>query len=52
MKSKAYYLRLLVHVGMNDAASWNLGRIKEDCKALRVQAKSIGAQVIFLLFYR
>ncbi|XP_040977090.1 uncharacterized protein LOC121232754 [Aquila chrysaetos chrysaetos] len=32
---------------MNDTASRNLGRIKEDYKALGMQAKSIGAQVIF-----
>ncbi|GAB0204056.1 hypothetical protein GRJ2_002871200 [Grus japonensis] len=32
---------------MNDTASRNLGRIKEDYKALGVQVKNIGAQVIF-----
>jgi len=34
-------------VGTNDTASQNLGRIKEDFKALRVHEKSIDAQVIF-----
>ena len=47
VKSTDYYLLLLFHVGMNDTTSWNLGRIKEDYKALGVQVKSIGAQVIF-----
>jgi len=32
---------------MNDTSSWSLGRIKEDYKALGVQAKSIAAQVLF-----
>ena len=47
VKSTDYYPLLLFHVGTNDTASRNLGRIKEDYKALGVQAKSIGAQVIF-----
>ena len=47
VKSTDYCPLLLLHVGTNDTASRNLGRIKEDYKALGVQAKSIGAQVIF-----
>ena len=31
----------------NDTSGQNLGRIKEDYKALRVQVESIGVQVIF-----
>lgn len=37
---------LLFHVGTNVTTRWNLGRINENYKALRVQAKSNGAQVI------
>jgi len=47
VKSTDYYPLLLFHVGMNDTASWNMGRTKEDFKALGMQAKSIGAQIIF-----
>jgi len=47
VKSTDYYLLLLFHVGTNDTASWNLGRIKENFKVLGVKAKSFGAQVIF-----
>ena len=47
VESTDYYPLLLFHVGMNDTASQNLGSIKEDYKALGVQVKSIGAQVIF-----
>ncbi|GAB0210389.1 hypothetical protein GRJ2_003504700 [Grus japonensis] len=47
VKSTDYYPLLLFHVGTNDAASQNLGRIKEDYKALGVQVKNIGAQAIF-----
>ncbi|GAB0205522.1 hypothetical protein GRJ2_003017800 [Grus japonensis] len=47
VKSTDYYPLLLFHVGMNDTASRNLGRIKEDYKALGVQDKNIGAQVLF-----
>jgi len=47
VKSIDYYPLLLFHVSTNDRASQNLGRIKEDYKALEVQVKSIGAQVIF-----
>lgn len=36
----------LFHVGTNNAERWNMGRIKEDYKALGAQAKGIGAQVI------
>ena len=46
VKSTADCPLLLFHVGMNDAASWNLGRIKEDYKALGVQVENVGAQVI------
>jgi len=35
------------HKHLFDTTSQNLGRIKEDFKALGVKAKSIGAQVIF-----
>ncbi|GAB0204077.1 mitochondrial enolase superfamily member 1 [Grus japonensis] len=47
VKSTDYYPLLLFLMGMNDTASWNLGRIKEDYKVLEVQVKNIGAQVIF-----
>ena len=47
VKGTDYCLLLLFHVGTNDTASSNLGRIKEDFKALGVQAKSISAQSIF-----
>ena len=47
VKSTDYYPLLLSHVDTNDTARGNLGRIKEDFKALGMQAKSIGAQVIF-----
>lgn len=47
MKSTDYYLLLLFHVGMNDTASWNIGRIKEYYKAMGVQVKNTGAQVTF-----
>ena len=47
IKSTDHYPLLFFHVGMNDTAIWNLGRIRQDYKALVVQAKSIGAQVIF-----
>jgi len=46
-KSTDYYTLLLFHVGTNDTAIQNLGRIKEEFKALGVQAKSIRAQVSF-----
>jgi len=45
-KSTAYYPLLLFHVGTNDTARRNTGRIKEDFKALGVKAKSFGAHVI------
>lgn len=35
------------YVGMNDTASQNLGRSKENYKALGVQVKNLGDQVIF-----
>ena len=35
------------HAGTNVTASRNLGRIKEDYKALGVQVKSVGVQDIF-----
>jgi len=38
---------LLFHVGTNDTASQNVGRTKEDFKALGVRAKSFAAQFIF-----
>jgi len=41
------YNLLLFLVGMNDTTSWNPGRMKEDFKALGVQATSVAAQVIF-----
>jgi len=47
VKNTVYYPLLLFHVSKNDTVSWNLGRIKEDFKALGMQANSIGAQVIF-----
>jgi len=47
VKSTDCYLLLLFHVDINDTMGQNLGRIKEDFKALGVKAKSIGAQVIF-----
>jgi len=47
IKSTGYYPLLLFHIGTNNTASWNLGRIKEDFKALGVKAKSFVAQVIF-----
>ena len=47
MKNTDYYPLLLFQVGTNDTASQNLGRTKEDFKALVMQAKCIGAQVIF-----
>jgi len=47
VKDTDYYELLLFQVGTNDTASWNLGRIKEDFKALGVKAKWFGAQVIF-----
>ena len=47
VKSTDYSPLLLFHVGTNDTTSWNLGRIKKEFKALGVQVKSIGAQVIF-----
>jgi len=47
VKSTAYYPLLLFHVGTNNTAGQNLGRIKEDFRALGVKAKSFGAQVIF-----
>ena len=47
LKSTDYYPLLLFHVGTSDTASRNPRRIKEDYKALGVQVKSIGAQVIF-----
>jgi len=34
-------------VGTNDAGRWNMRRFKEDYKALGVQVKNSGAQVIF-----
>jgi len=46
-KSTDNYPLLLFHVGTNDTTSQNLGRIKEDFKALGVKANSTGAQVIF-----
>ncbi|PKU28829.1 suppression of tumorigenicity 5 [Limosa lapponica baueri] len=49
VKNTDYYPLLLFHVGMNDTASQNLGRIKEDYKALGVQVKKIGAQVSSIL---
>ena len=42
-----YYPLLLFHVGMNDTESCNLGKIKEDFRALGKQVKNIGTQVIF-----
>jgi len=47
VKSTDYYPLLLFHVGTNDTASRNVGRIKEDFKALGVKGKSSGAQVLF-----
>jgi len=47
VKSTDCYPLLLFHVGTNDIASQNQGRIKEDFKSLGGQAKSIGAQFIF-----
>jgi len=47
MKSTDYYPMLLFHTGTNDTASRNVGRIKEDFKALGGKAQSFGAQVIF-----
>jgi len=47
VKSTDYYPLSLFHTGTNDTASENVGRIKEDFKALGVKAKSFGAQVIF-----
>ena len=47
VKSTDYYPLQLFHVGTSDTASRNPRRIKEDYKALGVQVKSIGAQVIF-----
>lgn len=52
VKSTDYYPLLLFHVGTNDTASQNLGRIGEDYGALGVQVKTIAAQVIFLPFYQ
>lgn len=46
-KSTDYYASLLFHVGTNDTTSQNLGRIKEDDKALEVQVRSIGVHIIF-----
>jgi len=48
VKSTDYCPLLLFHVGTNDTAShlWNVGRIKEDFKALGMKAKSFGTQVI------
>lgn len=45
VRNMDYYPLLLCHVGKNDTASQNLGRIEQDCKALVVQVKEIGAQV-------
>jgi len=50
VKSTDDYPLLLFHVDTNDTASRNLGRIKEDFKALGVQAKTIDAQVNFSFF--
>jgi len=47
VKSRNYYPLLFFHVGTNDTASRNAGRMKEDFKALGVRAKSFGAHVIF-----
>lgn len=47
VKSTNYSPMLLFHVVMNDTASQNLSSFKEDCKALEVQVKSLGAQVTF-----
>ena len=47
VKSTDYCLLLPFHLGTNDNASRNLGRIKEDFKALGVKANNFGAQVIF-----
>lgn len=46
VKSTDYCPLLVFHVRINDIASRNLGRIKEDYKALGRQEKNIGAQVI------
>jgi len=45
VKSTDCYPLLLFHLGTNDTASWNVGRIKDDFKALGVKAKNFGAQV-------
>lgn len=47
VRNMDYYPLLLCHVGMNNTARQNLGRIKQDCEALVVQVKEIGAQVNF-----
>jgi len=47
LKSTDCYPLLLSHIGTNNTANRNPGRIKEDFKALRVKAKSFGAQVTF-----
>lgn len=46
VRSTDYYPLLLFYVGMNDTTRQNLGRIKEDYKALGMQVKNIGAQII------
>lgn len=46
VKNADFYPLLLFHVGMNDITSQNLGRIKEDYKALEMQLKN-GAQITF-----
>ena len=46
VKSTDYYPLSLFHVGTNDTARRNAGRINEDFKALGVKANSFGAQVV------
>lgn len=51
VKSRVYYLLLLLHAGTNDMACQNLVKIKEDYKALGMQVKNIGVQVIFSVIF-
>jgi len=52
VKSTDHYPLLLFHTGTNDTASRNVGRIKEDFKALGVKAKSLMPKLHFPLFYK
>lgn len=51
VKITDYYPLLLFHVGINDARRQNMGRIKEDFKALGTQVKNMGAQFIYFIIY-